>query len=142
MQLIILGEISSQLASDFANHIESKGHQALCLNVEGRWERETRRADAVIDFAVLDETKKLRQVEAFDRWLPKGKPLFTCTHAISATRVAGVCRRPERVVGFSLVPPWGDRKQIETALAWQCDPCGHPPPPKPSVPPSTLGQPG
>lgn len=120
--VVLLSEPGSELTSALEGRFAEAGVRVVVAGPDARLERATREADAIIDCCVVDAARKRAQIEAYDRWLRRGRPLISCCHAASATEIAAQAKQPGRLVGFALVPPWEARETVECAMALQTDP--------------------
>jgi 3-hydroxybutyryl-CoA dehydrogenase len=72
-------------------------------------------ASVAVDALLWPFERKRALVEVLDRVLPVGAPLATWCSAQSTTEIASWTRHPQRVVGFSLLPPLDLVRLVEIA---------------------------
>lgn len=129
MRLTILGEADTDWAEALAADFRAAGHDVVAGDVgsdhrprDGRLAEALAASDAAIDVCVVDRMRKGTALALCDAHLPIDRPLWSCCLATSATYVAASVQAPERVFGFSLLPPWEQRATVECAAALQSAP--------------------
>lgn len=125
MRIAIAGEIP------FVDEVERlclrAAHDVRVFLVEDFWgaieagQVADRLADVEIAIEVHNESAAAKQelLLAFGTYLPEDALVLTSCLATSATQAASWTRRPERVVGFGILPPVPDEGIIELTSALQ-----------------------
>ncbi|MEO8083449.1 MAG: 3-hydroxyacyl-CoA dehydrogenase family protein [Ardenticatenales bacterium] len=128
MRLTILGEADTEWADALAETFRAAGHDVVAGDVgadhrpsDARLADALAASDAAIDVCVVDRVRKGAALALCDAHLPPDRPLWSCCLATAATYVAASVETPERVFGFSLLPPWENRTTVECARALQSD---------------------
>jgi 3-hydroxybutyryl-CoA dehydrogenase len=125
MRVVIAGEIP--FIDDVARLCRRAAHRVEVFLVEDFWgaiEAEgagSLLADAEIAIELHNESAAAKQelLQTFSAYLPADALILTSALATSATLAASWVARPERVVGFGVLPPVPDEGLIELASALQ-----------------------
>ncbi len=111
-------------ARQLAERLQAGGADVAIADTDAHLELEARQADGIIDLQPSWDTARAERLTRYARWLRAGRPFLACTEAVSATRVAaaiGTLGRPERLFGFTLLPPLDGRSCVELMAASQSD---------------------
>jgi 3-hydroxybutyryl-CoA dehydrogenase len=125
MNILLVGE--SPLIEELAEACVAAGHGVSLVLVEQLADAEAfaslrdQAAGADVALEAHNETKaaKRRLVQLLDEALPPERLLLVSCLACSATEAAGWTAHPERVIGWSAVPPLGAGVPLELARALQ-----------------------
>ncbi len=124
MKVLIAGELP--LAEDLLALCVQAGHEASLYLVESLDDANTARrladeaalADVALECHNESKPAKRRVIEL----LSPAPALYVCALACSATEAASWTGRPETVVGWGALPPWGAGGAVEVAPALQTAP--------------------
>jgi 3-hydroxybutyryl-CoA dehydrogenase len=107
----------SRLAAQIADTLRAANLEVL-TNVprSGRWP-----VTVAVEASANAGEEKARAVAALEALLPDEALLLVLTLTTSATEAARHCTRPERVAGFSTLPPLADRKIVEVQPGMRTD---------------------
>lgn len=111
-------------AGALAARFGARGVAAAIADTDAHLELEARRADGIIDLQPDWNEARAERLTRYARWLRAGRPFLVCTETVSATRAAaaiGGLGRPERVFGFTLLPPLESRGCVELMAPGQAD---------------------
>ena len=107
----------SRLAAEIADALRAANLDVLTdVPRTGRWP-----VTVAVGASAIGGEEKARAVAALEAVLPDDALLLVLTLTTSATEAARYCVRPERVVGFSTLPPLADRKIIEVQPGMRTD---------------------
>lgn len=127
MRVVVAGE--SPFVEEIARLCERTSHKTTAFLVEDFYDALEAEyvlehlADTEVVIEVYNESAPAKQelLLAMSALLPQEALILTSALATSATQAASWISRPERVVGFSVVPPVPDVGVIELAAALQTD---------------------
>ena len=122
--VLILAAPGQTEADVLAERLRSGGAAVAIADTDAHLELEARQADALIDLQPSWDAARAERLTRYARWLRRGRPLLVNTETVSATRVAaaiGGLGRPERLLGFTLLPPLDKRGCLEVMAARQTD---------------------
>ena len=122
--VLILAAPGQAEAAVLADRLRSGGAAVAIADTDAHLELEARQADALIDLQPSWDDARAERLTRYARWLRRGRPLLVSTETVSATRVAaaiGGLGRPERLLGFTLLPPLDKRGCVEVMAARQTD---------------------
>ncbi|HQZ70710.1 MAG TPA: 3-hydroxyacyl-CoA dehydrogenase [Anaerolineae bacterium] len=122
--VLILAAPGQTEAEVLADRLRSGGAAVAIADTDAHLELEARQADALIDLQPSWDAARAERLTRYARWLRRGRPLLVSTETVSATRVAaaiGGLGRPERLLGFTLLPPLDKRGCLEVMAARQTD---------------------
>ena len=126
MKLTILGEPDTDWADALAARFRAAGHTVVAGDLgadhrpsDAQLADSLATSDAAIDVCCVDGRIKGAALALVDAHLPADRPLWSCCLASAATYVAASVHTPERVFGFSLLPPWDARTTVECCRALQ-----------------------
>lgn len=122
--VLILAAPGQTEADVLADRLRSGGAAVAIADTDAHLELEARQADALIDLQPSWDAARAERLTRYARWLRRGRPLLVNTETVSATRVAaaiGGLGRPERLLGFTLLPPLDKRGCVELMAARQTD---------------------
>lgn len=122
--VLILAAPGQSEAAVLADRLRAGGASVAVADTDAHLELEARQADALIDLQPSWDAARAERLTRYARWLRRGRPLLVNTETVSATRVAaaiGGLGRPERLLGFTLLPPLDKRGCLEVMAARQTD---------------------
>lgn len=122
--VLILAAPGQTEAAVLAERLRAGGAAVAIADTDAHLELEARQADALIDLQPSWDAARAERLTRYARWLRRGRPLLVNTETVSATRVAaaiGSLGRPERLLGFTLLPPLDKRGCVELMAAHQTD---------------------
>lgn len=127
MRVVVAGE--SPFVEEIARLCERTSHRTTAFLVEDFYDALEAEyvlehlADTEVVIEMHNESAAAKQelLLAMAVWLPEDALILTSALATSATQAASWVARPERVVGFGVLPPVPDAGLIELARAMQTD---------------------